>query len=257
MKRFRCPPVWLWLNLLSLDAPVVAVLWQDFLARCYPSMLRPAGRLMLGLTVWVIYLADRLLDVRLPPSGPETKAHEFCRRHSRLAGTLLAVALFTDLAVAMQLRRAVFDNGLLVSAGVITYFGAFPMQRMAARWKPISAAILFTTGVFLVAWTGTAVPAWTLGGPASAFCLLCLANLVLISDWERGIRSDRAGVVLLLVFAVCAALGGSPWYSAVAFSAVGLGALALLGNRLAQPARRVLADAVLLTPLLFLWTPIA
>ncbi len=26
-------PVWLWLNLLSLDAPLVALIWQDFLAR--------------------------------------------------------------------------------------------------------------------------------------------------------------------------------------------------------------------------------
>jgi len=41
-------PVWLWMNLLSLDAPLVAVIWQEFAARCYPSVLHPAGRPMLG-----------------------------------------------------------------------------------------------------------------------------------------------------------------------------------------------------------------
>ena len=60
------PPVWLWFNLLGLDAPVVALVWQDFLARCYPTILRPPGRAVLGLTVWAIYLADRLLDTRHP-----------------------------------------------------------------------------------------------------------------------------------------------------------------------------------------------
>jgi hypothetical protein len=57
-------PVWLWMNLLSLDAPLVALVWQDLLARCYGTLLLPAGRTVLGLTVWAIYIADRLMDVR-------------------------------------------------------------------------------------------------------------------------------------------------------------------------------------------------
>ena len=53
-------PLWLWPNLLSLDAPLVAVLWQGFLAYRFSLPLRPAGRLVLGLTVWAIYFLDRL-----------------------------------------------------------------------------------------------------------------------------------------------------------------------------------------------------
>ena len=60
------PPIWLWFNVLSLDAPLIALVWQDFLSRCYPTMLLPQGRAVRGLTVWAIYLADRLLDVRHP-----------------------------------------------------------------------------------------------------------------------------------------------------------------------------------------------
>ena len=62
------PPLWLWPNLLSLDAPLVAVLWQSFLAYRFSLPLRLSGCLALGLTVWSIYLLDRLLDARQPPT---------------------------------------------------------------------------------------------------------------------------------------------------------------------------------------------
>jgi hypothetical protein len=259
MKERQSTPVWLWLNLLSLDAPLVAILWQQFLQHCYPSVLRPAAQLMLGLCVWAIYLADRLLDVRSPSSGPETLAHRFCRQNHKLARTLLGAVLCANFLVAfLWLRPPVFSNGLVVSAGVITYFGAFPVGRVAPRWKPVSAAVLFTTGVFLVAWTNTANPAATLTLPAVTFCLLCLANLILIGLWERKrIGSSRdasyAIVWILALAAVCAFFAPTAWYKAIALSAAGLGGLALLENKVSHAASRVLADAVLLSPLLFLW----
>src|SRR5580658_6918484 len=116
-KRVR-PPVWLWFNLLSLDAPVIALVWQDFLSRCYPTALNPIGRCVLGLTVWAIYLADRLLDVRHPATVMEPVRHRFYRRHRDFVRTLLAAILCVDTVVTfLWLRPAVFDNGILVTAG--------------------------------------------------------------------------------------------------------------------------------------------
>ena len=70
--------------------PLVAVLWQGFLAYRFSLPLRPAGRLVLGLTVWAIYLLDRLLDARKPASLREPARHRFYRRHSKLMTALLA-----------------------------------------------------------------------------------------------------------------------------------------------------------------------
>src|SRR5690242_16333745 len=55
--------LWLWPNLLSLDAPLVAVLWQQLFARCFglPGDAIPA--LLLVASVWLIYAADRAFDV--------------------------------------------------------------------------------------------------------------------------------------------------------------------------------------------------
>jgi len=87
-------PLWLWPNLLSLDAPLVAVLWQGFLAYRFSLPLRPSGRLALGLTVWAIYLLDRLLDARKPPSVngcDEPARHRYYRRRFKpMAALLLA-----------------------------------------------------------------------------------------------------------------------------------------------------------------------
>src|SRR3954470_10299451 len=55
-------PWWLWLNVLSLDAPLVAVLWQAALAKVHHLAVMPGLHISLFLAVWLIYLVDRVLD---------------------------------------------------------------------------------------------------------------------------------------------------------------------------------------------------
>jgi hypothetical protein len=256
-KRIR-PPIWLWFNLLSLDAPLIALVWQDFLARCYPTVLHLTGRAVLGLTVWAIYLADRLLDVRCPVPASESIRHQFYRRHRTFAQTLVAIVLGVDLvATLFWLRPAIFDNGLLLTAGVVAYLALFPLTRWGAgAWKKPIAALLFTAGTFLIAWTGAGHPIKQLGWPAAAFCALCLGNLLMIEHWSSETRPQGTGIprawVWLLLLCLClASARSSNWFTAIIFSAAGLCALARWGRKISGDARCVLADALLLTPLLF------
>lgn len=246
-------PLWLWVNLLSLDAPIVALIWQDFVARCFPSMLLVQGRCVLGLTVWAIYLADRLMDVRHPAVGNETARHRFYRNNKGAASVLLAVVVLADLVIALHwVRPAVFVNGVLVSIAVGSYLAVFALFRTGRRhWKRPSAAILFTSGIFLVAWTLKPEPWQVLGLPAAAFGALCLGNLEFIERWEHGRSTAHGWIWMLLLCALCVLLGGSRWYFAVGISAAGLAALDRQRNLLSDDARHVLADAVLLTPLIF------
>src|ERR1700722_6946415 len=180
----QSPPLWLWPNLLSLDAPLVAVLWQSFLAYGFSLPLRLSGRLALGLTVWSIYLLDRLLDARQPPTLDEPARHRFYRRHSRLMGAVLAVALTADACIAiLWLRPAILRDGLIPLAGVLVYLAIFHIWNQPVKIpKEIAAAILFTAGTFLTAWS--VIPSSKLAWPAVAFFLLCLANMVAIEAWE-------------------------------------------------------------------------
>ena len=139
MKEQAGRPFWLWLTLLSLDAPLVAFVWQDFLARCYGSVLHPAARWVLALTVWAIYLADRMIDVRHPAAGDESARHQFYRQHRRSAMALLTSVLIADvLAAVMWLRPAVLRDGLL------TEWSSYPLNlsEYSRAWRTQEVATL-------------------------------------------------------------------------------------------------------------------
>ncbi|MFN7934792.1 MAG: hypothetical protein U0R19_15800 [Bryobacteraceae bacterium] len=259
------PAIWLWPNLLGLDAPLVALTWQAFLALTIAVPLRPVGRVTLGLTVWVIYLADRLLDVRHAPTTRETERHRFHRRHGRLLWSLLILALCADLAaVLFWLRPAVLQTGMLPFTAVILYMGSVHRQRMRIP-KEFAVAMLFTAGTFLIGWTFTP-HRLNLFLPAAAFLLLCLANLVAIEIWEwrelrngQGKPPHRATILIsrflpwwLGALALSPIAAPSPWFLAISASAIAILLLHWTRASLSLNARRVLVDAALLTPLIWL-----
>jgi hypothetical protein len=257
--EYEPTPPWLWPNLLSLDAPVVAVLWQGFLAYRFSLPLRPAGRLVLGLTVWAVYLLDRLLDARKPSAPSEPARHRFYRCHSKAMAGLLAVVLAADAVIAIRwLRPAVLRGGLIPFAGVLLYLAMIHISAKARKIpKEIAAALLFTAGTFLTAWI--TLPCPTLAWAALAFFILCLANMIAIEAWERrelyGPARWLARTYLLwvpLAVILCAVVGRNDFYASIALSAGACALLFRLGKRLSLEARRALVDGVLLSPLIFL-----
>jgi hypothetical protein len=207
---------------------------------------------MLGITVWAIYLADHLID--LHASAPDSIHRSFYQRHEHFARKLLVTLMGAAVLIAtLWLRHSVLMNGLVVGGAVCLYLWIFAAASIHGPWKSRAAAVLFTAGVFLVAWTGTSRPAENLGWPAAAFCALCWGNLTLIRHWSQQRNTVGSGIAMLGVAAICILAGHSPWYSAAAVSASAMALLALGGHRFAAPTRRVLADALLLSPLLFLW----
>jgi hypothetical protein len=177
---------------------------------------------------------------------------------------LLAAALGTNLgAVLLWLRPAVLWNGLLTLSGVVLYLGVLHWEGRSRRLpKEPMVALLFTAGTFLVGWT-FASQRQALLLPAASFLLLCLGNLVTIEMWEwrelRGAGGRRPQAltewlgwslrVWMPLLALAAFAAGGPWFHAVGWSAAGITAIHVAGDRWGLEARRALIDAVLLTPL--------
>ncbi|HEX5229563.1 MAG TPA: hypothetical protein VFW44_17750 [Bryobacteraceae bacterium] len=258
-------PFWLWPNLLSLDAPVVAVLWQWFLAHRFSIPLRPAAQLVLGLTVWAIYLLDRLLDARTTQhDSREPERHRFYRRHWSPMATVLVIVCAADAGIALLWMRApILRAGLVPAAGVLLYLVLFHSSgKRFAIPKELAVAILFTAGTFLAPWT--TLPCPRLAWAALAFFALCLANLIAIEAWEwrelptamphpytRWLAKTYTFWVPVTGI-VCLMLGRNEWYTSVAASATACALLFWTGRRISLEARRALVDGVLLSPLLFL-----
>ncbi len=75
------PRWWLWIQVLALDAPIVAVVWQAALARSHRVTLDIAFPLALGLATWIIYLLDRVFDALREPAR-ETHRHVFAKKYA-------------------------------------------------------------------------------------------------------------------------------------------------------------------------------
>ena len=73
-------PLALW-HLLSLDAPTVAALWTWFIARANHLQLPLSATVAMGLAVWMLYAADRLLDAQSTHHDPLEARHLFHHRH--------------------------------------------------------------------------------------------------------------------------------------------------------------------------------
>ena len=131
---------WRWINWLALDAVAVAVAWQLVFARMTGARLMPLESVTLGCVVWIIYMADRLLDATTPAGIADR--HRFAARNfTWLLPTMLVVVVATGWWALHHLRWVTLRTAMGVGSAIMVYF----LIILAARWKAVSQVLL--TGV--------------------------------------------------------------------------------------------------------------
>jgi hypothetical protein len=272
-------PWWLWWNILSADAPMVAVLWAALLSHASGSRLHVVDGTILFLAVWLIYIGDRLLDGWTAKNRAVLRErHRYCEGHRTILAGLLGVACIAIFLLTFgYLPSGEINAGVKLGALLIAYMMSIHIgrARLASLLpKELVVGSLFAAGVTLPFWSRftqfrseTFVP-WLL------FALLCSLNCLSIECWETGrfwdssrtghpplVRwaSSRLGpiaatlsIAALLAYGVALVTEG---VSRPELMAVCLGALLILflnyaSDRLSPAALRVLADAALAVPAL-------
>lgn len=230
---------------------MVAVLWQILFARCFRVPVEPLAALLLLLTVWLIYAADRTLDAWR--GNVHSPRHEFYRRHWReLLPVWMMLLGLTAWLAAERLPPDLFVHGSILIASVGVYF-ALVHSSVLGLHKEAAVGVLFALGASLVAWgkVRTAADVTTI----LLFSGLCWMNCIAIQKWE-GEKPDWSPSIAAIVVACVAAallyanrpvLGGAELASAFGFLL-----LDRVRPRLSADAVRVLADVALLSPVLFL-----
>lgn len=187
--RLNYPPV-VWLNLFCLDAPIVAVAWQWLFARAFGAQLDFAVRLLLFLTGWLIYLADRFADsIALPPQSPISLRHQFCREH--MIGWWIAIVtiFLVDLLIALRtLDLQMFLLGGTLAALCALYL--FLNHLLGGKWpllpmKEKAIGILFAAGTALGVIAHLPGLTLSFGVALLLFAILCTYNCLSIAAWER------------------------------------------------------------------------
>lgn len=261
--------------MLSLDAPVVVILWQWLFACAVGVELRWPLAFVLGVSVWLAYVADRWFEGwRLTPDRIRTVRHRFYQRHRRSVAAVWLVVFTADLEVAIaRLDRHELLAGLILLAPVLAYLLSHQFMHRHHPWrapKEICVATLLGCGaaVFIIAQPGAT---WArLIEPFSLFTALCFANVALISTWEYEVdlvhgetslaRQFSSGAAISHVFpwaigAIAAVLSSTETDGARAAALCTAGSSLVLGfldraePRLGWRLAHVMADVALLTPL--------
>lgn len=155
--------------MFSLDAVAVALVWQIVLALgCCDRWPTVAESTVLALTVWLVYVADRLLDasmIRL--DRPHTLRHGFHARHAKRFLVAWIVILVIDVSIALMFLSGVQTRVGLVASTLVTIYLAIVhfgksargikskmSQPSRFRWngKELLIGIVFAFGVALPVW---------------------------------------------------------------------------------------------------------
>ena len=264
---------WQWPTVLSLDAPAVALAWQALLSETAHVSLGWAEPTVLGSSVWLAYAADRWIEGwRLEPGQIQTQRHAFYH-HARWPIALVWLVVFAGAVTVAFTRLSAreIEWGFAVLTAVLAYLLSHQLIHRLNRWrapKEVCVAGLLTAGVVLFIAAKDAAELPSLAAPLTLFALLCFANCVLISVWESEVDAHHGQTSLALQYRGGAELGRAlplillglsgaiyafqPLSRAVAAcafaSSVLLFAVDLLEGRIGRRAARVLADVVLLTP---------
>lgn len=281
MEKAR-KPYWLLPNLLSLDAPVVAMAWLCLLSKCW-SMYHPTVvYVVLGLAVWSVYVLDRVFDatVRGLDHNRLEERHRFHLRHRKwlVTAALMAGVLAITLALCFISRVII---GYAVFGGLLT-LAFFAIALFGDRDQPVSYVKNTIAGMTFAYGTGVAVQIYMpshewLGMLPSreilSFGALCTLNICAIDLWEHSRKARDLdtkandelaltfplvvlGALALLFALLDSGMTTRPFYYAILLGAALLQILNRMRARFSGEVLRVLADVALLVPVI-LFLPVA
>jgi hypothetical protein len=270
-------PFWLLPNLLSLDAPLVAVVWLYLFAKTWGVNYHPGhGYGVLALVVWVMYVVDRLLDAALRGQSPRCQArHRFHLKHRSKFLLVAALAAVTALVLVLwKIPMAIFSyvivEGFLVAGFFAMAVFAAPETEEIPYAKNILAGAAFAFGTAMVAHVylyDQGIRDLLLSREFIAFAVLCMLNISAIDLWEHANRNpdpevkaaDELALTLpltllggaSLIFALKAEEHSSrPFFYAILTGAALLHILNRTRARFSLESLRVLADVALVAPAL-------
>lgn len=168
------------INLLSLDVAIGAVITALFFSKQLLAPVRVYGIVALGLTVWVIYTADRLMDVRNLIKPASSERHRFHQKHYKPLCVAIVIVVLIVCVLMIFIRPSVLIGGLILAPVIMIYL---LLQKMLPV-KEFTVAVLYTLGVLLPAWPEH----WQLvehaTGLITQLFLIALTNLLLFAWFE-------------------------------------------------------------------------
>ncbi|MCH6255821.1 hypothetical protein MLD52_04635 [Puniceicoccaceae bacterium K14] len=261
-----------WLTTLSLDAPLVALAWQELISETSGTKIDIHHRILIFASVWLGYSADRWIDSIRYKETKSTR-HLFHKKHRYLYLSIWLGILLSSLTLArIKLEPAELTRGfiLVVASLIATFLVQAKIFGAKQNWpKSILTALLITASstLFTIPQSGSlnfdyiflfAVPFG-----------LFLVNCLLIHNWDKeldishqeglGLECESLKKRLIATFVITEVLAiysyfifSPKLFLAATLSFTLLFLLQKKSDRIHLDTRRTLADLALLSPFLLI-----
>jgi 4-hydroxybenzoate polyprenyltransferase len=167
-------------NLLSLDVALGAMITALFFSKQLLAPVRAYGIAVLGLTVWVIYTTDRLMDVQHLKEPAFSERHRFHQKYSKPLWVAIAAAVLIVGVLIIFIRPSVIVGGLILAPIILIYL----LLQKKLPIKEFTVAVLYTLGVLLPAWPESWQLIMSAAGLIAQLFLIALTNLLLFAWFE-------------------------------------------------------------------------
>ena len=181
------------MNLCSLDAVSVGLAWQlVFTLQFCGRVPQIAESGIIGVTIWLAYTADRILDSRrLDPDLPHTLRHRFHCQFQRPLSCIWIIAFSVDVMLMTTFATpAQIKWGLGCLLLVVVYLLRVQQRNARKRRFPkeLQAGFLFGFGISLICWSELPSSARTPLMLSTVLTgLLFSINCATVAYWERGL----------------------------------------------------------------------
>jgi hypothetical protein len=233
-----------YLNLLSLDVAAGAAIGAAFFAHVLNVSLFPQAYLALGLTVWIIYTADHLLDAYHLREPASTARHLLHQRYFKTLVWIVAVALVVDVTLVFFIRLQLMLPGAIMGVMCVAYL-------LFSRWlryvKEVVGTLLYSAGVLL--------PALSLNRDLTLdqqlligeFMLIVFINMLLFArmSFDSDIRDKQQSLITTI------GLRPANWLIALCF--ICLATVMVLPNEISWQTTVVMAAMALTLLVIFLF----
>ncbi len=263
---------------LSIDVSLGGVIGAWFIATYLGIHLDFMVYLILGVSVWLIYAFDHLMDVRMMFDLPATYRHRIHWENSTNLWGIWSLALIIVLSLLYKLPPVMLVAGTILAFVVLLYFISLKLlEKIPVFHKELVGSIIYTTGIFIPpvsSYHGSIGP--DLYILYFQFLMIALSNLLLFSMYDSKVDEQEGfhslvitigenkvrkitwislGMVFLSGIAGILLLDTSLWSTQVILFLMDIVLLIILMNKsyfIVYSRFRIVGDSIFFLPLIYI-----
>ena len=169
------------MSITALDATIIGLAWYAYYSKTLNVALDPIKMTILGLSIWLVYMSDRLFDVH-HGSAIHSKRHQFAKRYETYIWLLWFIILIADIYLSfsyLSLHKIYMGSKLTGLLLIYTLLNQLIFKKVFP--KELFVAAIFSYGVLFL------IDVPINYNTFISFAIICFLNCLILSEKESAI----------------------------------------------------------------------